>query len=139
MKVFELFEDTHLTEGSVYLRESLRLSSRIIHLLEDEGDFDWQPQPELRGAETVNTPSGAGEKAARAASAKVSADKINQLWQRLLRSKQQLASSDKQGPAYAKLQDNLKHMVTLAAKRGITLTPDPSKVLGLPLSGINLN
>lgn len=120
MKLFELYERQALVEAKE-LSESIKLCEAVIKVLED---FDWEPQPEFRGAKGITTATGAGEKAARDAKQKQASIKLNDTWKKLL------MKLKKQGNEGRKqLVPLLQKMAARADELGFTLSPDPSTIL----------
>ena len=128
MKIFELFEKQPLREDKAF-RAAINLCESVVKLLEglnDQGGFDFEPDPKFAGVKGITRDTGAGNKDAAAAQQKQKEAKLNQTWQHLIK------SLNTMNPRQAQtMKDNMKKVAARAKQLNFTLSPSPEQVLGL--------
>ena len=94
--------------------------------LNDAGEFDFDPDPAFAGVKGVTRDTGAGNKEADMAQQKQKNAKLNQTWQKLIK------TLGTMNPAQAEtMKQNMLKVAKSAQKNNFTLSPSPEQVLGL--------
>ena len=126
MKLFELYKQP-IREDKEFTA-SIKLCESVIKLLEglnDDGGFDFEPDPKFAGVKGITRDTGAGIQDRKAADHKKQNEKVNQTWMTLV---SKLGKLDFQNAE--KLKVGLIKLAKVAKKNNFKLTPSPEEVLG---------
>lgn len=128
MKIFELFEKQPLSEDRTF-HAAINLCESVVRLLEgmnDDGGFDFEPDPAFAGVKGITRDTGTGNKEAKMAQQKQQGAKLNQTWQKLIQTLKTMNPQQAQT-----MKDNMKKVAKRAQELNFTLSPSPEQVLGL--------